>query len=46
VEYKSFPKLYKSDPWKKKDGSPPDLDDLLLKWRSSLTGKSPKKFSR
>lgn len=42
VEYKGFPKLYKSDPWKKKDSSPPDLDDLLLKWRSSLTGKSPK----
>jgi membrane protease subunit HflK len=40
VENNNSPKLYKSDPWKKKDSSPPDLDELLLKWRKGILGSS------
>lgn len=42
VGYFRLPKLYKSDPWKNKNNTPPDLDELLLKWRRSFTGSSPK----
>lgn len=31
---------YRSDPWKKKTDTPPDLDEILIKWRRSILGKS------
>ena len=35
--------IQRSDPWNKKKDTPPDLDELLIKWRRSILGKSPKK---
>ncbi|MBT4804229.1 MAG: FtsH protease activity modulator HflK [Legionellales bacterium] len=35
--------IQRSDPWNKKKDTPPDLDELLVKWRRSILGKSPKK---
>lgn len=31
---------YRSDPWKKKTDTPPDLDEILIKWRRAILGKS------
>ena len=39
----SHASIYRSDPWNKKNDSPPDLDELLIKWRRSLFGKTSNK---
>ncbi|MBT4884761.1 MAG: FtsH protease activity modulator HflK [Legionellales bacterium] len=33
--------ILKNDPWKKNSDSPPDLDELLIKWRNKMFKNSP-----
>lgn len=35
--------ILKNDPWKKNNDSPPDLDELLIKWRNKMFKNSPNK---
>jgi modulator of FtsH protease HflK len=35
--------ILKNDPWKKNSDSPPDLDELLVKWRNKMFKNTPNK---
>ena len=45
METDKLSNVYRSDPWKSKKDSPPDLDEILIKWKNSMFGGKKKNGS-